>query len=250
MQPTQPITAPRTDACTPAGDILEDAMDQGAIDFAKWFSRTMDGNGWSHPNLVNLCKSATGDKAWLHSSQIAGLRKSTLKSPGPRSFVALEYLWRLIDAFQKDRDSVSSAFAANYELIEDAIVMRDEEGNPATTGYMIEVFAGIRPVPIELSSLAVSTDQAKVISVNLGRTLRRMMTNKGWDLVDDVMNVTRHFSSNDGEKALLVGVIHATLILTPEEVDSQAPNFSRVMRKCFEYHREPAELIEEMQKNP
>ena len=224
-------------------------MDHGAIDFGKWFSRTMDGNGWSHPNLVALCKIATGGKSWLHSSQIAGLRQARLKSPGPRSFVALEYLWRLIVQYQEDRDSVSAVFAAQYKMIEDAEVLRDPDGNPATTGYMIEVFAGVRPVPIELSALAVSLDQSKLISVNLGRTLRRMMANKSWDLIDDMEKVTRVFAPSDPNARLMLdSVICGQYVLTPSEIDQYANDISRVMRKVFDYNREPAELIEELLK--
>ena len=223
-------------------------MDQGAIDFGKWFSRTMDGNGWSHPNLVALCRMATGGKSWLHSSQIAGLRQARLKSPGPRSFVALEYLWRLIDQYQKNRDSVGPSVAANYKMIEEATLMRDPDGNPATTGYMIEVFTGLRPVPIELSELSVSLDQAKAISVNLGRMLRRMMATQGWDLIDDMDRVTKIFSTNAEDRAILDGVICGQYVMTPSEIDHYSTDLARVMRKVFNYNREATELVEELMK--
>lgn len=226
-------------------------MEQGAINFGKWFARTMDQNGWSHPNLVALCRIATGGNSWLHSSQIAGLRQARLKSPGPRSFVALEYLWRAMDEYQKDPEKASfSLLSTQYPLIGEAEVMRDPDGNPATTGYMIEVFAGLRPVPIEMSELAVSLEQAKLISRNLGRIIRRMMAAKGWDLIDDMEKVTKVFSNNPNDRMILDSVIVGQHVLTPAEIDQYSADLARVMYRNFDYKREPNELIEEMMKKP
>ena len=79
---------------------IEERFEQGAVTFARWFAKLMDANGWSHPKLVELAKVATDGKSWVHSSQIASLRIGKLKSPGPRSFASLSYLWSEIDAYQ------------------------------------------------------------------------------------------------------------------------------------------------------
>ena len=71
--------------------------DQGVRNFALLFTRWMDLNGWSHPVMVALAKSALDGTSWLHSSQISGLRHGKLVSPGPRTFKAIQvlnyYLW-------------------------------------------------------------------------------------------------------------------------------------------------------------
>ena len=67
---------------------LEERIDNGADRFSKWLCKVMDGNEWSHPQIVQLCKICTGDKALLHSSQVAGLRKGILKSPGPKALAS------------------------------------------------------------------------------------------------------------------------------------------------------------------
>ena len=81
-------------------DIAE-RFEQGAVTYCVMFERLMEKNRWTHPRFVKLAQTATGGVSWLHSSQIASLRKGQLKSPGPRSFAALVYLFNSIDEWQR-----------------------------------------------------------------------------------------------------------------------------------------------------
>lgn len=237
------LTAP----ARPARTELEEVLDQGAISFSRWFSRVMDGNGWSHPTLVGLCKHVTGDKAFLHSSQIAGLRAARLKSPGPRSFVALEYLWRAIDDYQKGK-STGITFGNLAPLVEKAEIMRDPEGNPASLGYMVEVFTGLVPVPIDLTVIEFNENQAKIISDNAGRLIRRMMVQENWDLVDDIHRVTSNFSRDPAQQDELRRIIKGEGTWTPEELNDRLVLLSKMFSRIFQWTRTIPELTDELLK--
>ena len=120
---------------------IEEQFEQGAVTFSRWFAKMMDANGWSHPKLVELAKIATDGKGWVWSSQIASLRKGQLKSPGPRSIASLAYLMYEIDAYQKGtQDEHSPDFSKQDRFIKTAVILRDDDDNPASVGYLFEVF--------------------------------------------------------------------------------------------------------------
>lgn len=225
---------------------LEEVMDQGARSFGRWLARTMDDNGWSHPFLVGICKACTGDKAWLHSSQIASLRAARLKSPGPRSFLALEYLFKEIDKYQKGvKDELSPIWApSQIPLIEKAVVMRDEDGNPATLGYLVEVFTGIRPVPIDLQTRKFDESQAKLISANAGRLLRRMMVENRMDIIDDKAALAKKYSELPEEQAELDEILTGQGTWDPETLDMSIQKFSKLLKRAFDFHRTSDEMTE------
>jgi hypothetical protein len=225
---------------------LEEAMDQGAIDFSRWFSRIMDGNGWSHPTLVGLCKAVAGDKAFLHSSQIAGLRAARLKSPGPRSFAALEYLWRAIDQYQKGKAGIT--FGGLAPLVDKAEIMRDPDGQPATLGYMVEVFTGLLPVPIDLAAVDFNENQAKIISDNAGRLIRRMMVHNKWDLIDDIHRVADKFSTETELRAEFRNVIVGQAAWSSDDLQARLTDLAKLLGKVFEYRRTVPELADELLK--
>lgn len=222
---------------------LETRMDAGAVGFGKYLARLMDGNGWSHPQLVALCKRCTGDKAWLHSSQIAGLRAARLKSPGPRSFVAMEYLFRNIDAYQKNDFSQERALFGNMgHLVEHAEIMRDEEGNPASLGYLVEMFTGLRPVPIDLSVMSFTDTQAETISREAGRLVRRLMAVVDMDPVIDAPTVAAKFSTNSERRAVFEALIKGSEIWQSEEVEENLNKLSKLLREVFDFQRTASEL--------
>ena len=225
---------------------LETQMDAGAMAFGKYFSRLMDGNGWSHPQLVALCKKCTGDKAWLHSSQIAGLRAARLKSPGPRSFVALEYLFRAIDQYQKGGFTESRAlFGSLSKLVDGAEIMRDENGNPASLGYLVELFTGLREVPIDLSTLSYSEKQAEKISEQAGRLIRKLMAVDDLDPITDAVTVATQYSGTSVQRVKLVGIIKGAVVWEPEEIEEALGKLAKLLREQFSYKRTAAELREE-----
>jgi hypothetical protein len=231
----------------PRGTDLQAATQQGRASFAKWFIRIMDTNGWSHPGLVKLAKHVTGGKSFLHSSQIAGLRAADLKNPGPRSFVALEYLWRAIDDYQKGK-STGITFGNLAPLVEKAKIMRDPEGNPASLGYMVEVYSGLAPVPIDLSVIDFNEKQAKMISDNAGRLIRRMMVLKGWDVVDEIHRVTTSFSRDPALQNELLNIIKGQNAWAPEVLNERLASLRELFSRIFDWNGTVANLIDELQK--
>lgn len=237
------LSPPDRDAVAPKE--LEAKAEEGAVAFAKWFTRVMDGNGWSHPQLVALCKAVTGDKAFLHSSQIAGLRQARLKSPGPRSFSALEYLWYGIDRYQKEYEGQFGRLAS---LVEHAGIMRDPNGNPASMGYMLEVFSGLRPVPVDLSKAVFSEDQAERISNNAARLVRRLMAIDDLDPVFDIDQVIKRFPGSEEAKAHFEALIKGERSWEIDEIEAQVASLARMLRDKFKYERTANELLEELKK--
>lgn len=224
---------------------LEAKAEEGALAFGKWFTRVMDGNGWSHPQLVALCKSVTGEKAFLHSSQIAGLRQARLKSPGPRSFAALEYLWYGIDRYQKEYEGQFGRLAS---LVESAEIMRDPNGNPASMGYMLEVFSGLRPVPVDLSKASYSENQAEQISNNAARLVRRLMAIDDLDPVFDIDQVVNRFPGSSEAKANFAALVKGEASWTSDELETQVASLARMLRDKFKHERNATELLEELKK--
>ena len=229
-------------------------MDAGAIAFSKWFCRFMDGNGLSHPQLVALCKLCTGGKAWLHSSQIANLRAARLKSPGPRSFVALEYLMTAVWAYQtavrkgEPQADTTPMFGYLAVLIEKMDIMTDEDGNPVQVGYLVEVFSGLRPVPIDLTTNVHTALDAQKVSKSAGRLVRKLMAAHDMDPVDDSALVANSFPGSHLQRTEFAALLKGEAVWEPELVEENVARLSKLVRERFEYIRQPADLLEELLK--
>lgn len=225
---------------------LENRMETGAIAFSRYLKRIVDANSWSHPQMVALCKLCTDQKAWLHNSQIAGLLKARLKSPGPRSFVALEFLFRAIDAHQKgDPETCEVKFGNLAHLVEHAQIMRDENGNPASMGYLMEVFSGLREVPIDISSLSFTEKQAIQVSEQAGRLIRRLMAVDDLDPIADAEKVSMAFGGSREDRLKCAAIIKGTEQWTPDEIEEAMSRLSKLMRDSFHYIRSARELQDE-----
>lgn len=233
---------------------LEETMDAGAVAFAKWFARFMDGNGLSHPQLVTLCKICTGGKAFLHSSQIANLRAARLKSPGPRSFVALEYLmwavWASNNAYEitAEQAELIPRFGTLSPLVKRMQIMADEEGKPVTVGYLVEVFAGLRPVPIDLTVNIHTELDAEKVSRNAGRLVRKLMAAHDMDPVEDAALIANLYPGSSMQRGEFLLLLKGEAIWEPESIDENSSRLSKLIREKFEYNRQPSDLLEELLK--
>lgn len=226
------------------GADLESQKEAGLIGFGKWFAWFMDVNKFSHPQLVALCKLCTGDKAMLHSSTIAGYRNMRIKNPGPTAFVAIEYVCRAIDAYQKNEPI--TRFGRLAHLVEGAQIMRDEAGNPVTAGYLTEVFLGLRPVPMDLSAVHFNTSDAEEISSKAARLVRKLMVIQDLDPIEDAEEMGGHFPGNPKQKQLFGDLIKGQASWKAEEVEEQVAKTSRLLEEQFQYKRTTAELLQEL----
>lgn len=233
---------------------LEETMDAGAVAFAKWFARFMDGNGLSHPQLVTLCKLCTGGKALLHSSQIANLRAARLKSPGPRSFVALEYLMWAVWAYKNSYEITAEnaefipRFGSLAPLVERMQIMTDEEGKPVTVGYLVEVFAGLRPVPIDLTTNVHTELDAERVSRNAGRLVRKLMAAHDMDPIEDAALIANVYPGSSQQRSEFALLLKGEAVWEPELVEENVSRLSKLVREKFEYIRQPSDLLEELLK--
>lgn len=226
------------------GEELGNCKEAGIIGFGKWFAWFMDTNHFSHPQLVALCKLCTGDKALLHSSTIAGYRNHRIKNPGPLAFVAIEYVCRAIDAYQ--RNEPITRFGRLAHLAEGAQIMRDEHGNPVTAGYLTEVFLGLRPVPIDLSATILSDSDAEAVSQKAGRLVRKLMVIQDLDPLEDADEMGGHFPGNPQQKQHFAALIKGQATWDAEEVEEMVAKMARLLEEQFKYSRTTAELLNEL----
>lgn len=162
----------------------------GLTTFSRLFTLWMDKNDWSHPVMVALARGCLGDVGWLHSSQISGLRHAKLRSPGPRTFVAIAELNRCLWEYREHKRLLPGSDSSNFYQEQFVIT---EDGLPPSLGWFVEIFCGTRvPKDIPLDRPMFSSDKAAAISKDLARRIRRLIVQKGDDPIDDLDEILRH----------------------------------------------------------
>ena len=228
---------------------IEEQFEQGAVTFARWFAKMMDANGWSHPKLVELAKIATDGKPWVHSSQIASARKGLLKSPGPRSFASLVYLFYCIDAYQKGvKDNDMADFSGQDKFIKTAVILRDDDDNPASLGFMFEVFCGWRQPPEGTAKRDFTDEQAAVVSINAGKHVRRLVTADRMDLIEAMPRLVRSFSNDKEGQEKFRKVVLGEDVWLNVELDHSVTCLSHMLTKVFKEERKSEELLNDLLK--
>ena len=226
---------------------IDDLFEQGAVVYGRWFGKTLDRNGWSHPNIVKLSKRVLGkDKGYVHSSQISALRTGTLKSPGPRSFANMVYLFHAIDDYQKGIERADAPdFTGLERLIDNAVVMRDDEGHPASIGYHFEVFCGWRQPPATEAELTFTLEDAETISKNAGKYVRSMLVAERMDLIDDLPKLQAAFSNDKKVQRLFADVVMGQGYWDVDEIDDAMVNLSQTLKTVFKEKRKAEELLKQ-----
>ena len=250
--------SPREKAAVPKMDIageeigchdIAERFEQGAVTYSVMFERLMFTNKWTHPRFVKLAQTATGGVSWLHSSQIASLRKGQLKSPGPRSFAALVYLFNAIDEWQRGiKTKDSPDWTGQEEFIKDREVIRDEEGRVASIGWHFEVFCGWRIPPAKATERNFTDEQAAEISANAAKHIRRRMIADRLDLIDDMPKLQRHFSLDKDDQVLFRDVILGQAHWQNEQIDDSMVRMGNMLQKVFKEDWKPQELLHELMK--
>ena len=176
-----------------------DKYDQGVRNFALLFTRWMDLNGWSHPVMVALAKSALHGTSWLHSSQISGMRHGKLVSPGPRTFKAIQvlnyHLWR----YREEKTLIPNTDSSNN--YQDPYVIT-ENGKPPELGWWMEVFVGDRlPTDLDLNQHSFTPESAAEFSMAYGKLIRKLMVLNDYNPICDFDTVVReHYPAKDHER--------------------------------------------------
>lgn len=224
---------------------FEPRLGNGAVVYGRWFGKTMDANDWSHPKLVKLSKHATVI-GYVHSSQIAQLRTGNLKSPGPRSFASMVFLFHEIDLYQKgEQHKDSPTFEGLESLIENAVIMRDYEGKPASLGFHYEVFCGWRMPPEMDHRIDYSAAQAELISKNAALYVRRLMIAERMDPISDLSRLKKAFSTDKNLQEQFGNVIWEQTTWHPEDLEHAMAGLSNVLLKVFKEKRRSGELTKQ-----
>ena len=192
--------------------------EKGLHTFSILFTRWMDSNDWSHPIMVSLAKAAMGGTGWLHSSQISGLRHAKLRSPGPRTFIAIERLNYHLYQYTEHKTLIPGTEGSNFYANALPIL---EDGKVPELGWWFEVFCGQRiPSDERLLSQYVSGYDAETCSKNWGRLLRKLIYAAGLDHVDDLSSVIqKHYPAGDAHRVeKLIEVAQSRAVWTPDEL--------------------------------
>ncbi len=105
-------------------------------------------NGWSHKVLPALAECL--DLGRVHNSQISNLRNGKLASPGPEVFLALGQANALLhEGIESLRHHLADVHPELLEvLLESAIPLIGDDGEPIGAGAFLEIFLGIKPLPV------------------------------------------------------------------------------------------------------
>lgn len=197
--------------------------DRGIRNFALLFTRWMDLNGWSHPQMVALAKASLDGASWLHSSQISGLRNAKLISPGPRTFKGIQQLNAALWDYKTAKRLIPGTTSSNS--YQDPYVIT-EDGLPPSLGWWMEVFVGDRlPKDVDLEQHSFTPSAAEEISSNYGKLVRKLMVLSDFDPISDFDLVVRqHYPAKDTERVKKVlDVLWNREFWTPEELVMEMP---------------------------
>lgn len=207
-------------------------FERGVRTFSLLFTRWMDSNKWTHPKMVALAKAANGGLGWLHSSQISGLRHGTLTNPGPRTFVAIAALNSAIWSYEQTKALIAGTSSSmDYE---DATSITDEEGNPPSAGWWLNVFIGAQvPDGVDLKGDWYTDEQAEDVSKAWATLTRRLIAEAGNDLITDLDRIlaASYPAGDHDRKAKVKAVLFNQSTWTPQELRAEMPAISNLVKE-------------------
>ena len=217
--------------------------DQGIRNFSLLFTRWMDLNGWSHPVMVSLAKSALNGTSWLHSSQISGLRHAKLLSPGPRTFKAIQVLNHHLWIYKTEKKLIPNTDSSNH--YRDPFVVT-EDGMPPELGWWMEVFVGDRmPSDLDLEQHSFTSDAATAFSAAYGKLIRKLMVLNDYDPISDFDKVIREFypAKDTARVETLTEILFNETAWEPDQLINELPALV-TFSKALEGPKNDEELLE------
>ncbi len=129
-------------------------------------------NGWSHKVLPALADSL--DLGRVHNSQISNLRNGKLASPGPEVFLALAQAnFVLHNGIDKIRQRLKEVHPELLKvLLDSAIPLTGDDGEPLGAGSFLEIFLVIAPLP-SCFDWFIEDHEAALLSAALSENLCR-----------------------------------------------------------------------------
>jgi hypothetical protein len=139
-------------------------------------------------------------------------------------------------------------FGSLAPLVERMEIMADEEGKPVTVGYLVEVFAGLRPVPIDLSANVHTAHDAERVSRNAGRLVRKLMAAHDMDPIEDAALIANVYPGSSQQRSEFALLLKGEAVWEAELVEENTARLSKLIREKFQYERRPVDLLEELLK--
>ncbi len=126
---------------------FRDRLSDGRRSMAHLIHVWHERNGWSHKVLPALAECL--DLGRVHNSQISNLRNGKLASPGPEVFLALAQSNAVI---HEGIETISDRLAVDHPellkvLLESAIPLIGDDGEPLGAGKLFEIFLGLSSIP-------------------------------------------------------------------------------------------------------
>lgn len=209
---------------------IQNRFDTGRRLFGRLIAVWMSQNDWSHPTMIRLataCLQLPGQKGWLHSSQIAGLRHATLGAPGPRAFVGIERLNYFLHRYKTEGELLPGTQSSN-DYANPMVIT--EAGEPPALGWWVEVFCGYRvPEDIDLDVVQFTNVTSVRFSHAWAAYVRKLLIAKQYDVISDLPRVIEKFYPAKGQTRIrkLQDVIYSRDVWTPEELSVELPTITQ-----------------------
>ena len=148
---------------------------------------------YSQPELILLSKEVCKVPA-LHSSQISGLQKNTLKEPSPKLFLIIGELNLAIARSQgiKGLPKGPKCPSNLKHLWDGKLLLRNLDGSPMGPVDVFKVFSGL--VDMKLNSRNIPSEIEQSVSKSLGKYLRLKLSSAGIDWFDEMDSLKKKCS--------------------------------------------------------
>ena len=146
---------------------------------------------YSQPELITLARLVLDTNA-LHSSQISGFQRDTLRDPSPKLLFALGLIMEAIARTQgiKGLPKGVRLPATKDNLWRDKQYMRNADGTPMGPLDMFATFAGLADLGITKDK-TIPVRKEKAVAKNLGKYMRLALAKADIDYVSEIVSLKK-----------------------------------------------------------
>ena len=146
---------------------------------------------YSQPELITLARLVLDTNA-LHSSQISGFQRDTLRDPSPKLLFALGLIMEAIARTQgiKGLPKGVKLPATKDNLWRDKQYMRNADGTPMGPLDMFATFAGLADLGITKDK-TIPVRKEKAVAKNLGKYMRLALAKADIDYVSEIVSLKK-----------------------------------------------------------
>jgi len=146
---------------------------------------------YSQPELITLARLVLDTNA-LHSSQISGFQRDTLRDPSPKLLFALGLIMEAIARTQgvKGLPKGVKIPATKDNLWREKQYMRNADGTPMGPLDMFATFAGLADLGITKDK-TIPVRKEKAVAKNLGKYMRLALAKADIDYVSEIVSLKK-----------------------------------------------------------